>query len=243
MEAGMNEEALRKQIERAVRRGEASLKDQPRAKTVDFVEEDRLLILELEDGTVVRIPVDEMQGLTKAADEDIKNVEIAESGLALHWDLLDVHFTVPGLVKGLRGTAAWMKAIGQKGGQARSADKSEAARANGRRGGRPRKRAATACRFPGKTVSKRALIGQIAEETGIEEAAVGEVIDEMLKLVRDSVKDGKKVQLTGFGAFEMRERNARSGVRPGSTTRIELPTQGPVFIPNAREFGYKRTKK
>jgi nucleoid DNA-binding protein len=243
MEARMNEDVLREQIVQAREAGKRSLRELPRAEDVDFQERERMLAVELQNGTTLRIPVDELQGLSGAAAADIEEVEVAEDGLALHWDKLDVHFTVPGLVKGLRGTSTWMKAIGQKGGQAKSADKGEAARANGRRGGRPRKQSPASHFPPGKTVTKRALIGQIADDTGIEEADVRAVIDDMLRLVRDSVKNGKKVQLTGFGAFELRERKARSGVRPGSGTRIELPSQGPIFLPDAREFGYKRTKK
>jgi nucleoid DNA-binding protein len=250
MEAGMNEEALRRQIERAVRRGEASLREQPRAKAVDFLDQERMLVLELQDGTVVRIPVDELQVLTRAAPEDIKDVEIAEGGLALHWDRLDVHFTVPGIVKGLRGTAAWMKAIGKKGGQAKSENKRQAARVNGRRGGRPRKEEVESDVSKGGTLTKRALIGQIAADTGMKESDVRAVVDGMLRRVKDSVNDGIKVQLSGFGdfelseRFELRERKARSGVRPGTTRRIEVPPRGlPVFVPSEREFGPKRTKK
>ena len=41
-----------------------------------------------------------------------------------------------------------------------------------------------------------------------------------------------KVQLTGFGSFEVRERKARVGVRPGTTDKIEIPaSQYPAFKP------------
>lgn len=58
------------------------------------------------------------------------------------------------------------------------------------------------------------------------------VIDGMLGRVTTSLKGGEKVQLTGFGTFEVRERKARSGVKPGTTDRIEIPaSKYPAFKP------------
>lgn len=37
------------------------------------------------------------------------------------------------------------------------------------------------------------------------------------------LKRGGKVQLTGFGTFEVRERSARTGAKPGATEKIEIP--------------------
>jgi hypothetical protein len=56
---------------------------------------------------------------------------------------LDAHLYLPALMQGIFGTKAWMAAqLGASGGRARSAAKAAAARANGKRGGRPRKAAA-----------------------------------------------------------------------------------------------------
>lgn len=58
------------------------------------------------------------------------------------------------------------------------------------------------------------------------------VIDGMLGRVTTNLKKGEKVQLTGFGTFEVRERKARSGVKPGTTDRIEIPaSKYPAFKP------------
>lgn len=58
------------------------------------------------------------------------------------------------------------------------------------------------------------------------------VIDGMLGHVTTQLKGGEKVQLTGFGTFEVRERKARSGVKPGTTDRIEIPaSKYPAFKP------------
>jgi hypothetical protein len=56
----------------------------------------------------------------------------------LHWEALDADFRVSGLLAGVFGTKAYMA---RRAGQAKSPAKSAAARANGTKGGRPRKQA------------------------------------------------------------------------------------------------------
>jgi hypothetical protein len=63
-------------------------------------------------------------------------VEVSAAGYGLHWESLDLDYTVPGLMNGVFGTAKWMAA---KAGRATSPAKAAAARANGAKGGRPRK--------------------------------------------------------------------------------------------------------
>ena len=56
------------------------------------------------------------------------------------WPALGVAHYVPGLVAGLFGTRRWMAEIGRRGGKRRTKAKALAARANGAKGGRPRRR-------------------------------------------------------------------------------------------------------
>lgn len=52
----------------------------------------------------------------------------------------------------------------------------------------------------------------------------------MLASVGTHLKQGDKVQLTGFGTFEIRERSARTGVKPGTAEKIEmLASKAPAF--------------
>jgi hypothetical protein len=61
-------------------------------------------------------------------------------GLGIHFPRLDADFHVPALLEGVLGSKAWMAArLGAAGGRARGGAKAAAARANGERGGRPRK--------------------------------------------------------------------------------------------------------
>ena len=52
----------------------------------------------------------------------------------------------------------------------------------------------------------------------------------MLGTVSSHLKQGNKVQLTGFGTFKVRERSARTGVKPGTTEKVEIPaSKVPAF--------------
>jgi DNA-binding protein HU-beta len=79
-------------------------------------------------------------------------------------------------------------------------------------------------------VSKSDLIKELAENTDISQKDVKTLVDGMLESVKTHLKGGDTVQLTGFGSFEVRERSARTGVKPGTTEKIEIPaSRYPAF--------------
>lgn len=81
-----------------------------------------------------------------------------------------------------------------------------------------------------RTVSKAELVGKVATATGKSKSDVKKVVDSVLEEIMDSLDAGAKVQLTGFGTFEVRKRQARSGVKPGTTERISIPaSRYPAF--------------
>lgn len=83
-----------------------------------------------------------------------------------------------------------------------------------------------------KTVSKADLVDKVADETQMKKKDVKTVIDAMIDSVSKHLNGGDKVQLTGFGTFEVRERKARTGVKPGTTEKIEIPaSKYPAFKP------------
>lgn len=100
------------------------------------------VVVGLNTGVEVAFPPNLAEGLTDAATADLAKIEISPSGLGLHWPKLDADLYVPGLLAGAFGSKRWMAAqLGAAGGSARSAAKTRSARANGRLGGRPRKKA------------------------------------------------------------------------------------------------------
>lgn len=83
-----------------------------------------------------------------------------------------------------------------------------------------------------RTVSKADLVSKVAADTDKSKSDVKRVLDAALNEVMDSLQSGGKVQLTGFGTFEVRERKARSGVKPGTTEKIKIPaSKYPAFKP------------
>lgn len=79
-------------------------------------------------------------------------------------------------------------------------------------------------------ISKADLVKELVEKTGVGQKEVKTLVDGMLGSVTDHLKGGDKVQLTGFGTFEVRERSTRTGVKPGTTERVEIPvSKYPAF--------------
>lgn len=101
------------------------------------VDDEMLLVLVMDDGSRNYIPKGKLERLGDAPDDTVSRFEISEDGLALYWPELDLDLYVPALLRGVYGTKNWMASLGQRGGRVRSDAKSRAARANGRKGGRP----------------------------------------------------------------------------------------------------------
>lgn len=102
------------------------------------------IVVALGSGLELAFPPRLAEGLEGASIEDLSEIEVTPSGLGLHWPRLDADLYVPGLIEGVFGSKAWMaRELGARGGRAQSAAKARAARANGRKGGRPRKVAAS----------------------------------------------------------------------------------------------------
>ena len=81
-----------------------------------------------------------MPGLERASVSKLASVLVSPAGDALSWPALDVDVYVPGLVERAFGTRLFAAATGRRGGRRRSKAKAAAAKVNGAKGGRPRKR-------------------------------------------------------------------------------------------------------
>lgn len=99
------------------------------------------VVVMLNTGVQVAFPSRLAEGLAGASPVDLAEIEISPTGLGLHWPKLDADVYVPALLQGVFGSRRWMaSALGAAGGRTRSAAKALAARENGQKGGRPRKR-------------------------------------------------------------------------------------------------------
>lgn len=130
------------EVQKAEKRMQARMQTQPRAVAARYDRHAARVIVTLSNGLDLGVPVALAQGLAGAKASDLAIVEITPTGLGLHWPKLDADLHLPSLLQGLFGTRRWMAGLlGKAGGSATSPAKKAAARANGRRGGRPRKEA------------------------------------------------------------------------------------------------------
>lgn len=81
-------------------------------------------------------------------------------------------------------------------------------------------------------MTKKDLIVLVAKKANLTNKAAGDAISSMLNGIRDSLKNGEKVVITGFGTFSVRNRSERPGRNPKTGERITLAARrAPGFTP------------
>lgn len=124
----------------AERRGAEMLATEPRARAARFDAASGRIVVDLANGCSFAFPARLAQGLEDASADALAEVEVLGQGYGLHWEKLDVDLSVPGLLAGLFGTKAYMdRQRAARAGASTSQAKADAARQNGRKGGRPTK--------------------------------------------------------------------------------------------------------
>ena len=79
-------------------------------------------------------------------------------------------------------------------------------------------------------MNKAELIAAVAEKTGLSKKDSEKVINATLETVTTSLEAGEKVQLVGFGVFDVKERGVRMGRNPKTKEEIEIaPSRVPTF--------------
>ncbi|MCC4115808.1 DUF2442 domain-containing protein [Aromatoleum toluclasticum] len=129
-------------FEDANQRGTATLAAFPAAVAVRYDRRIARVVITLASGVQIAFAPRDAQGLEHAHPADLADACISPSGLGVHFPKLDADIYIPALLEGLLGTKQWMAArMGQRGGKATTPAKAAAARENGKRGGRPSKKA------------------------------------------------------------------------------------------------------
>ena len=150
-----NEEFAR-QNEAAVREAREAERAEPRAESVSYDAERNLVLVTLATGFVFAFAPERAPGLAGAGAEALGRARISPSGDGLRWDELDVHLSLGGLIEEAVNLREWAPRYM---GQIRSEAKAKAARANGRKGGRPR----GSSKAPG-AVRREPRAGRVAAE-------------------------------------------------------------------------------
>jgi DNA-binding protein HU-beta len=83
-----------------------------------------------------------------------------------------------------------------------------------------------------KQMNKSDLITHVSEATELSKKDVTKAVDAVFEAISEALQSGDKVQLVGFGNFEVRERSARKGRNPQTGEEIEIPASKiPAFKP------------
>lgn len=79
-------------------------------------------------------------------------------------------------------------------------------------------------------MKKTELIAAVAEQSGLSKKDAEKALNATIDTIIKAVAEGDKIQLTGFGTFEQRQRNARTGCDPRTGKTIEIPaSKVPAF--------------
>jgi hypothetical protein len=117
---------------------------EPRAVNATYDRVAERIHVDLIDGGQFALPAWRIPELRHAPLEDVEAVEVSPSGEALHWERLDADYRVPELLMALIGPTAWKSELARVAGRVSSPRKRRAAKKNGAKGGRPRKKLARA---------------------------------------------------------------------------------------------------
>jgi integration host factor subunit beta len=81
-------------------------------------------------------------------------------------------------------------------------------------------------------MTKAELVEEVARNTQLTKRHAEAIVNTVFESIVDSLKDGEKIELRGFGSFRIRERNSRIGRNPKTGDRVDVPSKRvPYFKP------------
>jgi hypothetical protein len=131
---------IRAQIPAARARERYARQKEPRAVSATYDRVAERIHVDLIDGGQFAVPAWRIPELRRAPVEAVEAVEVSPSGEALHWEHLNADYRVPELLMALIGPTAWKSELARVAGRVSSPRKRRAAKRNGAKGGRPRKK-------------------------------------------------------------------------------------------------------
>lgn len=95
-------------------------------------------------------------------------------------------------------------------------------------------------------MTKADVVNVIASATGLTKVETEAVVNGFISTIRDSLKDGKGIEIRGFGTFKVRKKKPRVARNPRSGEKVNIPEKFvPVFKPSKElktvvDNGHKR---
>ena len=79
-------------------------------------------------------------------------------------------------------------------------------------------------------MNKNELVASVAEKAGLTKKDAEKAVGAIFESIQQALVEGDKVQVIGFGTFEVKERSARTGRNPRTNETIQIPaSKNPVF--------------
>ena len=79
-------------------------------------------------------------------------------------------------------------------------------------------------------MTKAELVERVANQINLTKKQTEVVVNTVFSSITESLAEGKKVELRGFGSFRIRQRNARTGRNPKSGQKVEVPSKKVPFF-------------
>ena len=79
-------------------------------------------------------------------------------------------------------------------------------------------------------MNKTELVANVAEKAGLSKKDAEKALGAVIESIEEALVEGDKIQLIGFGTFEVKGRKARKGRNPQTGKEIDIPaSKSPVF--------------
>lgn len=85
-------------------------------------------------------------------------------------------------------------------------------------------------------IAKAELVDLMATRASLSKKAAAAAFDAALEAIVETLKGGAKIGLPGLGTLEVRQTQARAGVRPGTSEKIEIPAGKKIAFKLASDF-------
>ena len=74
-----------------------------------------------------------------------------------------------------------------------------------------------------KTLTKADLIEAVYEKVGFSKKESSEIVERILETMKVTLQKGQKLKISGFGKFEVRQKNTRRGRNPKTNEELQIP--------------------
>ena len=87
-----------------------------------------------------------------------------------------------------------------------------------------------------KTLTKADIVDAVYENTGRSRAEVKQIVESLLRIMKEAIKKDHSLLISGFGKFEAYDKKARKGRNPQTNETIILPPRKVVVFRLSRKF-------